>query len=246
VHSRIDETIDFVTSRAHVGNAYVNRNIIGAVVGVQPFGGEGLSGTGPKAGGPLYLRRLMREGPMPRLEGARDESVLDGFDRLAALPEAAPLAGLLAEYRAASPLPVTLTLPGPVGETNSLRFAGRGQVLVLAGEMSGLLTGLAAALATGNAAIAPPGPEVDRLNARLPAGITIRTVEDWRAADCAVVLVFTPFDAMEARKIFAFREGPLVPVIDRIEPAALLRLVAERTLSVNEAAAGGNAELMTI
>ncbi|WP_240782378.1 bifunctional proline dehydrogenase/L-glutamate gamma-semialdehyde dehydrogenase PutA [Roseococcus sp. SYP-B2431] len=246
VHSRIDETIDFVTARARVGNAYVNRNIIGAVVGVQPFGGEGLSGTGPKAGGPLYLRRLMREGPMPRLDGARDERLLADFDRLAVLPAAAPLAGLLAEFRAATPLPVTLALPGPVGETNTLRFAGRGVVLVLAGEMSGLITGLAAALATGNVAIAPRGPEADRLNALLPAGIRMGIIEDWRAADCAAVLAFAPFDAAEARKTFAFREGPLVPVIDRIEPAALLRLVAERTLSVNEAAAGGNAELMTI
>ncbi len=59
VHSRIDETIDFVVTHARVGNIYVNRNMIGAVVGVQPFGGEGLSGTGPKAGGPLYLRRLL-------------------------------------------------------------------------------------------------------------------------------------------------------------------------------------------
>jgi RHH-type proline utilization regulon transcriptional repressor/proline dehydrogenase/delta 1-pyrroline-5-carboxylate dehydrogenase len=60
VHSRIDETIDFITERAHVGNIYVNRNIVGAVVGVQPFGGEGKSGTGPKAGGPLYLKRLQQ------------------------------------------------------------------------------------------------------------------------------------------------------------------------------------------
>ena len=246
VHSRIDETIDFATTRAHAGNAYVNRNIIGAVVGVQPFGGEGLSGTGPKAGGPFYLRRLMREGPVPRLEGARDESVLADFDRLAALPEAAPLAGLLAAFRAATPLPVTLTLPGPVGESNQLRFRGRGEVLVLAREMSGLLTGLAAALATGNAAVAPHSADADRLNAVLPPGIRMRTLQDWGAADCRAVLVLDSFDAAEARKSFAFREGALVPVIDRIEPAALLRLVVERTLSVNEAAAGGNAELMTI
>ncbi|HSF47197.1 MAG TPA: bifunctional proline dehydrogenase/L-glutamate gamma-semialdehyde dehydrogenase PutA, partial [Burkholderiales bacterium] len=58
VHSRIDETIARVTARARVGNIYVNRNMIGAVVGVQPFGGEGLSGTGPKAGGPNYLVRF--------------------------------------------------------------------------------------------------------------------------------------------------------------------------------------------
>ncbi|MCL7707594.1 aldehyde dehydrogenase family protein, partial [Enterobacter kobei] len=55
VHTRIDETIAQVTGSAKVGNLYVNRNMVGAVVGVQPFGGEGLSGTGPKAGGPLYL-----------------------------------------------------------------------------------------------------------------------------------------------------------------------------------------------
>jgi len=61
VHSRINETIDRIARRARVGNCYVNRNQIGAVVGVQPFGGEGLSGTGPKAGGPHYLLRFVTE-----------------------------------------------------------------------------------------------------------------------------------------------------------------------------------------
>jgi RHH-type proline utilization regulon transcriptional repressor/proline dehydrogenase/delta 1-pyrroline-5-carboxylate dehydrogenase len=61
VHSRIEETANFVRTRVHAGNTYVNRNQIGAVVGVQPFGGEGLSGTGPKAGGPHYLLRFALE-----------------------------------------------------------------------------------------------------------------------------------------------------------------------------------------
>ncbi len=61
IHSRIDETIDRITARAKVGNIYVNRNQIGAVVGVQPFGGQNLSGTGPKAGGPHYLPRFATE-----------------------------------------------------------------------------------------------------------------------------------------------------------------------------------------
>ncbi|MGH6916096.1 MAG: aldehyde dehydrogenase family protein, partial [Geminicoccaceae bacterium] len=61
VHSRIDRTIDRVLERARAGNIYVNRNMIGAVVGVQPFGGERLSGTGPKAGGPRYLPRFATE-----------------------------------------------------------------------------------------------------------------------------------------------------------------------------------------
>jgi RHH-type proline utilization regulon transcriptional repressor/proline dehydrogenase/delta 1-pyrroline-5-carboxylate dehydrogenase len=61
IHSRIDETVDRVVARLAVGNFYVNRNMIGAVVGTQPFGGSGLSGTGPKAGGPDYLRRFCLE-----------------------------------------------------------------------------------------------------------------------------------------------------------------------------------------
>jgi len=61
IHTRLDGTVARVRSRARVGNVYVNRNMIGAVVGVQPFGGVGLSGTGPKAGGPYYLHRFAAE-----------------------------------------------------------------------------------------------------------------------------------------------------------------------------------------
>jgi RHH-type proline utilization regulon transcriptional repressor/proline dehydrogenase/delta 1-pyrroline-5-carboxylate dehydrogenase len=61
IHSRIDDTVETIIDRLSVGNVYVNRNMIGAVVGVQPFGGHGLSGTGPKAGGPHYLSRFATE-----------------------------------------------------------------------------------------------------------------------------------------------------------------------------------------
>ena len=61
IHSRIDDTVEDIIDAVQVGNIYVNRNMIGAVVGVQPFGGHGLSGTGPKAGGPHYLPRFATE-----------------------------------------------------------------------------------------------------------------------------------------------------------------------------------------
>ena len=61
IHSRIDSTVRDIHRRLRIGNTYVNRNMIGAVVGVQPFGGERLSGTGPKAGGPHYLPRFATE-----------------------------------------------------------------------------------------------------------------------------------------------------------------------------------------
>ena len=69
VHSRIDETIERATAASAAGNQYVNRNMIGAVVGVQPFGGHGLSGTGPKAGGPLYVLRLLSQRPPMSVAG---------------------------------------------------------------------------------------------------------------------------------------------------------------------------------
>src|SRR5262249_36100371 len=61
IHSRIDATVERIVERLANGNVYINRNTIGAVVGTQPFGGTGLSGTGPKAGGPNYLRRFANE-----------------------------------------------------------------------------------------------------------------------------------------------------------------------------------------
>jgi RHH-type proline utilization regulon transcriptional repressor/proline dehydrogenase/delta 1-pyrroline-5-carboxylate dehydrogenase len=258
VHSRIDETIDYVVDQARVGNVYVNRNIVGAVVGVQPFGGEGLSGTGPKAGGPLYLHRLLRQGPLPVLSGARDEACLGPFDALRAwvaagvgnlleASDCAALAQWLQELRAASPLPVTLTLPGPVGEANTLHFAGRGPVLSLGGEVADLLRGLGMAMATGNALIAADGPAAKTLTTALPAALQrhITLVARWQEADCAAVLV-APSAASAVRQHIAGRDGKLIPVIEALDAAALLRLVVERTISVNEAAAGGNAALMTI
>lgn len=74
LHTRIDTRVDAVMATAKVGNLYVNRNQIGAVVGVQPFGGEGLSGTGPKAGGPQYLHQMSRS---EEVSLARDISVYD-------------------------------------------------------------------------------------------------------------------------------------------------------------------------
>ncbi|QEL64461.1 RHH-type transcriptional regulator, proline utilization regulon repressor [Oryzomicrobium terrae] len=92
LHSRIDATVATLTRQVRAGNHYVNRNIVGAVVGVQPFGGEGLSGTGPKAGGPLYLQRLggARQVAPSLLHGAavrvtrRDDSALAPCQALAA------------------------------------------------------------------------------------------------------------------------------------------------------------------
>lgn len=82
IHSRINETVAIIHNRLAVGNCYVNRNMIGAVVGLQPFGGEGLSGTGPKAGGPYYLQRLCHERTL-----TVDTTAAGGNASLMSLPE---------------------------------------------------------------------------------------------------------------------------------------------------------------
>jgi RHH-type proline utilization regulon transcriptional repressor/proline dehydrogenase/delta 1-pyrroline-5-carboxylate dehydrogenase len=141
IHSRIDETIDFIAGRIRAGNVYVNRNIIGAVVGVQPFGGEGLSGTGPKAGGPRYLWRLVRERrPAPAfgrqtLPGPTGESnVLDARPRgrVACIAgderERAAQAALAASLRnvavhALEPRPDAVLFAGDAAEAARLREA---------------------------------------------------------------------------------------------------------------------------
>jgi RHH-type proline utilization regulon transcriptional repressor/proline dehydrogenase/delta 1-pyrroline-5-carboxylate dehydrogenase len=93
IHSRNEETIDRIIKATNAGNVYVNRNTVGAVVGVQPFGGDGLSGTGPKAGGPLYLLRLLSEYP----ENAVFRS-LQSFGSIVSLPNFFNLVKILKKW----------------------------------------------------------------------------------------------------------------------------------------------------
>ncbi len=259
IHSRIDETIDFIAARAHVGNIYVNRNIVGAVVGVQPFGGEGKSGTGPKAGGPLYLKRLQRSpdgllgahtlhagnamsgATAPALDALLAWSKLHGHEQVSVLGE---------QYAHATPLCTSLLLPGPTGERNTLSFAARGVVLCAAAGVGALLNQLAAVLATGNT----PAVMTDSailIPAGLPSIVRNLIVPIGRIDDAAIPLHLVLAEAPQMpalHPLLAARDGALVPLIETAERTAipLWRLVVERALCVNTTAAGGNASLMTL
>lgn len=256
VHSRIDETIDLVAARAHVGNIYVNRNMIGAVVGVQPFGGEGKSGTGPKAGGLLYLQRLMRGVRIaPASVGAeRDAARRVNPARLDALAKWAQDAGrqelfeLCAAYRDAMLLDCRVALPGPTGERNTQFFAPRGNAVCIADTETQLLVQIAAVLATGNQAVVQDAPLAQSLLRQLPRPVTqdLRVTQDWRSEPFAMVLFAGAADAL--RQEIAARDGALVPFVaaDEAGRYPLHRLIVERVVSINTAAAGGNASLMTL
>ncbi|MCU0802197.1 MAG: bifunctional proline dehydrogenase/L-glutamate gamma-semialdehyde dehydrogenase PutA [Rhodobacteraceae bacterium] len=154
LHTRIDDRVDQVLRRLRVGNAYVNRNQIGAVVGSQPFGGEGLSGTGPKAGGPLYLQRFTT--------AQVGVAVADG----SATSEAAALQALSGLQPAALPVQAE-NLPGPTGESNRLSAYQRAPLVCLGPSRAAAEAQVAAVRALGGLAVAAPGLAAEAL-ARLP------------------------------------------------------------------------------
>ncbi|MBF8754352.1 trifunctional transcriptional regulator/proline dehydrogenase/L-glutamate gamma-semialdehyde dehydrogenase [Pseudomonas guariconensis] len=270
VHTRIDETIAKVVDNVNAGNMYVNRNIVGAVVGVQPFGGEGLSGTGPKAGGPLYLYRLLSTRPadaiarhFQRVDGEgkvdtvlRDQLIkpLQTLKTWAASSQLGDLANLCEQFAAQSQSGISRVLPGPTGERNTYTVLPREHVLCLADNDGDLLAQLAAVLAVGSSAVWGDAEPAKSLRARLPKELQakVKLVADWQKDEVAFDAVIHHGDSDQLRGVceqVAKRAGAIVGVhglSSGDHQIALERLVIERAVSVNTAAAGGNASLMTI
>lgn len=225
VHTRLDETVRHVTSRINAGNIYVNRNIVGAVVGVQPFGGEGLSGTGPKAGGPLYLQRLLARSPggLPSGCGVNTEPV---------------------------------ALPGPTGESNHYHLKPRGTVLCVAQTEPGIQAQHDACLRTGNYMMIVDSPVGKAFYETGETSVKMALVSAGEIGerDFQAVLFEGDGDALRTlNQNVARREGPIVSVqgLGSDELAlgaayALETLVREVSISINTAAAGGNASLMMV
>lgn len=266
LHTRIDETIAEVVDLAKVGNLYVNRNIVGAVVGVQPFGGEGLSGTGPKAGGPLYAYRLLANRPMtapysgitsPGVAVHVDESVRSKFTaELAELQSwdvgrrYGRLNVICRDFAKATPSGITCTLPGPTGERNLYTVLPRELILCQSQTEDDLVTQLAAVVAVGSNALVPRLFQalVDTLPRNIRERVT--TFEDWKNFHFDGVIFHGERAHAEAlaQQIITVRDE-IVSVIYLPTGSAevpLERLVLERSISINTTAAGGNATLMTI
>ncbi|MGL4242354.1 MAG: trifunctional transcriptional regulator/proline dehydrogenase/L-glutamate gamma-semialdehyde dehydrogenase [Beijerinckiaceae bacterium] len=265
LHTRIDETISRVVSRIEVGNVYVNRNVIGATVGVQPFGGSGLSGTGPKAGGPLYLGRLLQTRASRALE--------DDEWRSQAAPAARAFeAWLLANghdaaaermvgYMHRSANGLARELPGPVGERNVYMLKPRGRVAALAADDGQLLAQIGAILATGNSAIVERSSASASVLGGAPAALAgaltiVDRLEDAQSASHPIGGILTDASGDELRALCrraAGWEGPIVQVqavtaksMRAGDDFALHRLLEEMVVTTNTAAAGGNASLMSI
>ncbi len=246
LHTRIDDRVQHIVDRVRAGNIYVNRNQIGAVVGSQPFGGEGLSGTGPKAGGPHYVSRLTAGAAPPggRPSGGAVNEVL-----LAAAIADAGRALSAGTHRGDGGRFAPLDLPGPTGESNRLSFAPRGVVLCLGPGADAVRAQVAAAREAGNAVVAVAAgasaaltahatdPLVVVLDGQVAPGV-LTTVPGIAAVACVA-----DRDALaEMRVALARRPGPILPLIT--EPDAPEHHVLERHLCVDTTAAGGNASLL--
>ena len=224
VQSRIDETIHAVVETAHVGNLYVNRSMIGAVVGVQPFGGQGLSGTGPKAGGPLYLQRLLAKHPR-------------------GLPPAlAPLGQWL-----------SLPGPTGESNRYRLRVRDRILCLADDGADAdaALLAALQTVSLLGGHVFWPASAQAlwHRLSEHERTQVSL--TPDWRRDGLPWDVVLhhgTPASRLRVGQELAHRPGPISSLIGFTldEGLPIECLVIEQSLCINTAAAGGNATLMTL
>ncbi|WP_144007049.1 L-glutamate gamma-semialdehyde dehydrogenase, partial [Pelomonas sp. KK5] len=178
IQTRIDSRAQRLAEKARIGNVYVNRNIIGAVVGVQPFGGEGMSGTGPKAGGPAYLKRFCAEPllDVPQAVGMPAGSVTTaglsdadgGWSGRTPAERAAVVGKVAADLAAvAAQAFADQELPGPTGESNTLRHHARGHFLCIADGDEAGLAAVASLLLAGNSVSWLAGPEAEAQRQRL-------------------------------------------------------------------------------
>jgi RHH-type proline utilization regulon transcriptional repressor/proline dehydrogenase/delta 1-pyrroline-5-carboxylate dehydrogenase len=245
LHTRIDGRVEHVSDRIRAGNIYVNRNQIGAVVGSQPFGGEGLSGTGPKAGGPNYLGRFWR--PADTFTPSAGVNPLSGISIGFAI---AAVDQVRIAMEKAPPAPHERVMPGPTGESNVLRTYPRGVVLCLGPDAGSAREQARLALAHGNGVLVM-APGAQRIAEELgrngePIGgvdkkLSPAAMEAGLAVDA--VMNFGDEAALRPwRQALSRREGPIVPLITT--PADAGRLIVERHICIDTTASGGNAALL--
>ena len=238
IHSRIQQRTQSVCEQLHVGNCYINRNQIGAIVGSQPFGGEGLSGTGPKAGGPEYLKHLTKPQmlqsnwlPTPEVQ-CDTAAVIAAWDELRS--KFAPATRSLAQE-----------CPGVTGESNSLYRAARGYWLA-AGDASCWEQAITAAKAGNPTLVVCPESIDEKLIADLPimhlaSELSVDVLTQLEALGGVSLCAAEEF-AKSARQALAAREGAILPLIFGTELSA--RHYREQHICEDTTASGGNAALM--
>ena len=214
LHTRIDTRVQEIADGIHVGNLYVNRNQIGAVVGSQPFGGEGMSGTGPKAGGPQYIHRFSK--PVSGKTGGTWDlpcNVTMLQDHLFDIAEKKPIN--------------LMELPGPTGEANTLRTIQRGPILCMGPGTEAMHRQIEMVIKLGGIAVGADGT---------------LTPQELTQLENIHGVIWWGDDAKAYSQALANRPGPIIPLITDVPD--LGHVVHERHLCIDTTAAGGNARLL--
>jgi len=252
LHTRIDDRVQHIVDRIHAGNIYVNRNQIGAIVGSQPFGGEGLSGTGPKAGGPHYLPRFLK----PTLSCISDQPDNDKQNKHPSAPDATISEIQKALNSLVVPIETPETrrewlLPGPTGESNQLSQHACGRVLVMANNATDCQALALAALSSGCAVLTVCSDKMenkdfdttykDQSIALIHASFSPNQITALDNVD-AIAFAGSSLDLMALRQAMSKREGRILPFITHSDD--VLRFSIERHVCIDITAAGGNATLL--
>ena len=265
IHSRIDKQVEEITSRVNAGNIYVNRNQIGAVVGSQPFGGEGLSGTGPKAGGPSSLHGysqsiastkttdhelklygnaqvnnlilpsiLINEDLITKMKNQFSFIESDFFDFLH---------DEIAKYA------TKISLPGPTGESNSIRYKPKGTALCLGPTAIDALKQTLLALVLGNSVVSLI--KEDEYNSLITLGFGKESIfrlvngpslKLMKSESYKVILFFG--NLMSVEKLIVNQRSAITPVMSSLYET--WQLVNERVITEDTTASGGNANLLAL
>lgn len=224
LHSRIDDRVQHIIDRVNAGNIYINRNQIGAVVGSQPFGGEGFSGTGPKAGGPNFLHRFLKQNLVQHTPLASTKIALVAIEN-----------EFLSHQSDIERVSLTTELPGPTGESNKLTTYPRGRVLCLGPTMEDAREQVLRAKALGCNAVGVAPGLADGLNGNV-------ALEDLKLLKDLQAVVSWSTDVQAIREALAKRDGAIVPLLTMNDFERWL--VIERHVCIDTTAAGGNAALM--
>lgn len=230
LHTRIDGRVEHLTTGLKVGNIYINRNQIGAVVGSQPFGGEGLSGTGPKAGGPYYLKSFTQA----------ERGLVDRTDAGKTMIEAEKVQHALDAMGQFFVRPLAVTdMPGPTGESNRLKTLPRGIILCLGPslDMAEKQAAMACEQGCGTLVVAPGARGATALDGFLDRA-DLATLKGFDG----VALWSGEEDLKAARIALSNRRGPILPLMTErdIRP----RCILERHICIDTTATGGNTSLL--
>ena len=252
IHSRIDQFIDDISQRIEAGNIYVNRNIVGAVVGVQPFGGHAKSGTGPKAGGPFYLQRLVqqKQWQLPSFtdQPERDEVALQQLLQKIAQMDLSQqdqtiINHVVEETRTRQLRSAKALLKGTTGEKNILSWQAPQHVGLYGGILISSLSALIKLVAMGSQMVVTMEHPLVSWQPQLQTWL--RVVEALPTANISHMIALEPLPPA-IKKQLAQRHGALINVLVAEKEIDVLPLFEEISISINTSAAGGNASLMAM